>query len=281
LRAKRHEELDDMSLLRKRNRRKAPERRRFALPELDWRRLGSAAAALGALSALGYLISLGLDQPVRKVTLEGPFQRVSTVEVEQVLRASLHGGFVTADLEGLRKSIEAMAWVDRARVQRRWPDTIVVEVVEQQAAARWGDDGLLNTRGELFVSGARYLPPELPRLDGPQGTEAQVAQRYLAVQGRLLDLGLRLVALRLDPRGAWEMELSNGVTVRLGRSQVDQRTDRFLRVAAQVIAGHAAEIDHVDMRYSNGFSIGWRDAAGPTPNRAAAVPRTEDSDTDV
>jgi cell division protein FtsQ len=270
-----------MSLLRKRNRRKLPERGRFALPVLDWRRIGTTAAALGALAALGYLISLGLDQQVRKVTLEGPFQRVSTVEVEQVLRASLHGGFVTADLERLRRSIEALAWVDRARVQRRWPDTIVVEVVEQQAAARWGDDGLLNTRGELFVAGARYLPPELPRLDGPPGTEAQVAQRYLAVQGRLLDLGLRLAALRLDPRGAWEMDLSNGVTVRLGRSQVDQRTDRFLRVAAQVIAGHAAEIEHVDMRYSNGFSIGWREGAGPTPDRAAAAPQTEDVDTDA
>jgi len=166
-------------------------------------------------------------------------------------------------------------------VQRRWPDAIVVGVVEQQAAARWGDDGLLNTRGELFVSGARYLPPELPRLDGPPGTEAVVAQRYLAVQGRLLDQGLRLSALRLDPRGAWEMELTNGVTVRLGRNQVDQRTDRFIRVAAQVIAGRAADIGYVDMRYSNGFSIGWRDGAGPEQDRAAATPSTEEPDSDA
>jgi len=213
--------------------------------------------------------------------LEGPFQRVSAVEVEQVVRGSLRGGFVSANLDQLRAAIEAMAWVDRARVQRRWPDALVVHVSEQQAAARWGEDGLLNTRGELFVSGARHLPPELPRLDGPPGTEAVVAQRYLAVQGRLLDQGLRLQALRLDPRGAWEMDLTNGVTVRLGRNQVDQRTDRFIRVAAQVIAGHAADIAHVDMRYSNGFSIGWRDGAETGEDRAATTPRTEEADTDA
>jgi cell division protein FtsQ len=270
-----------MSLLRKRNRRKAATRRRFALPVLDWRRIGATAAAIGALSALGYLVSVGLDQPVRKVTLQGSFQRISAVDVEQVMRASLNGGFVTANLDELRAAIEALAWVDRARVQRRWPDTIVVEVLEQQPAARWGEDGLLNTRGELFVTGSRHLPPELPRLDGPPGAEALVAQRYLAVQGRLLDLGLRLTALRLDPRGAWEMDLSNGVTVRLGRSQVDQRTERFMRVAAQVIAGRAAEIEHVDMRYSNGFSIGWRAGAGRKPNRAAATMRTGEIDTDA
>lgn len=248
-----------MSLLRKRNRRKSTARQRLALPTIDWRRLAAAVAAVGALGALALLVSAGLDQPVRRVLLEGQFQRVSAVEAEQVLRATLRGGFVTANLDEIRRAVEALAWVDRARVQRRWPDAVVVEVVEQQAAARWGDDGLLNTRGEMFVAGGRHLPPELPRLDGPPGSEALVAQRYLAVQGRLLDQGLRLKALRLDARGAWEMDLTNGVTVRLGRNQVDARTDRFLRVAAQVIAGQAADISHVDMRYSNGFSIGWRD----------------------
>ncbi|MGA1730758.1 MAG: cell division protein FtsQ/DivIB, partial [Steroidobacteraceae bacterium] len=102
------------------------------------------------------------------------------------------------------------------------------------------------------------------------------AQRYLAIQERLGHQGLRLKALTLDERGAWEMELTNGVLVRLGRNQVDQRTERFIRVASQVIAGRAAEVSHVDMRYSNGFSIGWRNGAG-----AAMATQAEDPDTDA
>ncbi len=270
-----------MSLLRKRNRRKAPAKRRLALPALDWKRVGAGAAAVVAVAGLAFLVSRGLDQPVRRVILEGSFQRVSAVEVEQVVRGSLRGGFVTARLDRLRAAVEGMAWVDRARVQRRWPDAVVIEVVEQEPAARWGEDGLLNTRGELFVSGGRHLPPELPRLDGPPGSEALVAQRYLAVQERLLEQGLRLNALRLDARGAWEMDLTNGVTVRLGRNQVDQRTDRFIRVAAQVIAGRAADIAYLDMRYSNGFSIGWREGAAPDKERAAAAPAPGEADTDA
>ena len=65
------------------------------------------------------------------------------------------------------------------------------------------------------------------------------------------------------------------------KDAVDQRTDRFIRVAAQVIAGRAADISHVDMRYSNGFSIGWRAGAGPQPDRAAASPRNEETDSDA
>ena len=75
---------------------------------------------------------------------------------------------------------------------------------------------------------------------------------------RLVEQGLRVAALRLDARGAWELDLSNGVTVRLGRRQVDERMERFVQVGAAVIAGQAAKIQYIDMRYSNGFSIGWR-----------------------
>lgn len=267
---------------RRRNRRKAPENGRLELPAPDWRRLARAAAALAALGGLTGLLALGLDQPVQRVVLEGSFQRVSPLEVEQVVRRSIGGGFLTADLDRLRGELEALAWVDRARIHRRWPDALVVEVVEQIPAARWGEDGLLNTRGELFVTGARHLPPELPRLEGPPGSEAVVAKRYLAIQERLLDQGLRLAELRLDARGAWDMVLTNGVTVRLGRRDVDARMDRFVRVAAEVIAGRAAEIDHVDMRYSNGFSIGWHPAAATGgPRAAAAGPGLQEADTDA
>jgi cell division protein FtsQ len=259
-----------MGWLRKRNRRKSTGRR-IEVPELEWTRAGRIAGALLALAALGLLLALGLDQPVRSIVIDGPFQRVAAVEVEQAARGALTGGFVSADLERLREAVEALAWVDRARVQRLWPDRVRVEVVEQQAAARWGEDGLLNTRGELFATGVRHVPPELPRLDGPEGSESQVAQRYLAIQGRLVEQGLRVAALRLDARGAWELDLSNGVTVRLGRRQVDERMERFVQVGAAVIAGQAAKIQYIDMRYSNGFSIGWRRDRKPSRTAPAAM----------
>jgi cell division protein FtsQ len=261
-----------MTLLRRRNRRK-PATRRIEMRELPWRPAGRVAGALLALGALALLLGLGLDQPVRNIVIDGPFQRVTAVEVQQAARGALAGGFVSADLDRIRKAVEALAWVDRARVQRLWPDALRMEIVEQQAAARWGEDGLLNTRGELFATGVRHVPPELPHLDGPPGTEWQVAQRYLAIQGRLVEQGLSVAALRLDARGAWELDLSTGVTVRLGRRQVDERMDRFVEIGAQVIAGRAAEIRYVDMRYSNGFSIGWRGTGKPKRDAPAALAR--------
>jgi cell division protein FtsQ len=54
------------------------------------------------------------------------------------------------------------------------------------------------------------------------------------------------------------MTLANGIEVRLGRRDVPERTDLFLDVVANIITGRAADIDYVDMRYGNGFTIGWK-----------------------
>ncbi len=198
-----------MDFFRKRNRRK-PAGRRFELPKLEWTRATRVAGAGAALAALAVLLAVGLDQPVRSFVIDGPFQRVAAVEVQQAALGALKGGFVSADLDRLRQAVEALTWVDRARVQRLWPNRIRIEVVEQQAAARWGEDGLLNTRGELIATGVRHVPPELPRLDGPQGMESLIAQRFLAIQDRLGGLGLHVAAVRLDARGAWELDLLDG-----------------------------------------------------------------------
>jgi len=232
----------------------------------EWRVYARRGALLlvlvGALGALSW----ALDRPVRVISIDGSFQRVSPGEIEKAVGPFANQGFMSADLADIQRAVESLAWVDHARIARRWPNSLRVTVIEQTAAARWGESGLLNTRGELFVRTATHVPAELPHLSGPEGSESQVAQRYLAAQGRMLEAGLRIAALRLDERGAWEMDLDSGITVRLGRRDVEERIERFIHTASQVIAHRLTEISYVDMRYSNGFAIGWRNqgpASGP------------------
>ena len=263
-----------MALFARRNRNRArPQADRPPLPErVDWRLAGRVAGGLAGCAAFALLLALALDRPIRRVMIEGPFQRVAPPEIEAAVAESVKGRLATVDLDDLRGRIERIEWVDVAVVRRRWPDALRVEVTEQVPAARWNDTGLLNARGELFLRNARYVPPELPSLEGPEGSEQQVAQLYLEAQGRFTEAGLRLAGVRLDERGAWEVALANGVRVRLGRLAVAERLERFLAVAGPLVARRPAEIRYVDMRYTNGFSVGWnaRSALAVAPQEDTA-----------
>jgi len=252
------------------NRRSAPRARRFKLPALNWRRIGLslAGAAVIALAFLG--LTLLLNQPIQRVIVSGRLQRVSALDVEKIVGSRLGGnGLVTVDLEDISHGLRTLPWVDHAAVQRSWPRGLKIEIVEQIAVARWNHAGLLNARGELFLSEARFVPPELPQLAGPFGSEQEVTARFLATQGHLTEVGMRLAALELDARGAWNLTLDNGVAVRLGRRQIDERFERFMLVAAKLVSQRATDIAYVDMRYSNGFAVGWKGGANHVALRPA------------
>lgn len=258
-------------MTRKQARRRKPKTvRKFRLPAIPLRRL-SALTLAAAIVALCYQFSARvLDQPITSITVEGPFQRVTALQIEQAIGDQLHAGFFSADLREIRRRVAALDWIDSASVSRRWPGRLDVEVTEQVPAAVWGKSGLLNTRGELFVDDARHLPAELPRLEGPDGHSEAVAERYLSLREGLIPLGLDIRTVHLDPRGAWQFTLTNGIGVRLGRRDVDARAALFLDVAANIIASRGADIAFVDMRYSNGFTVGWKNGK-QTPAQQALM----------
>ena len=246
-------------------RRKQKQVRTLALPTIRPGRVITLLLALLMVAAT-YKVSAGLlDRTIESIEISGPFQRVTALRIEEAVSDELDAGFLGADLGRMQTQIRALAWIDQASVARRWPNRISINVSEQIPAAIWGERGLLNVRGELFVDNARHIPAELPRLSGPADSSAEVAKRYLTVRDRLIPIGLDLLSVDLDARGAWEMMLTNGVEVRLGRREVDQRTELFFAVVADVITGRSKDIDFVDMRYNNGFTIRWKDD-GKTPN---------------
>ena len=150
-------------MARKQAKRRKPTTKR-KLPTIRFGRLLKPLLAV-AVVALAYEFSaLLLDRPVNALEVRGPMQRVSAFEIEETVSSELERGYFSLDLDRLRDRIQELQWVDQSAIARRWPDRVVVTVSEQTPAAVWGDSGLMNVRGELFVErGAEHLPAELPR----------------------------------------------------------------------------------------------------------------------
>ena len=232
----------------------------------DSPRAANAAAGVLAALALALLAYAGghvlIESPaflLKTIVVAGELDRVERRDIVNALQGRVRGTFFTVDLESVRSDFEGIPWVRRAELRRRWPDCLEVRIEEQVAIARWGqkrDSQLINAQGELFRGGSDEA---LPLLAGPAGNEADVVRRYIAFRDALAPLGLAPTQVMLSSRLAWQVKLSSGLTLQLGRDtekdRVEDRVARFASVYPQTLGRSRQRIDYVDLRYPSGFAV--------------------------
>lgn len=227
-----------------------------------WTRLALQLAFLGSLlggSAWGvWLLSDPRTLPIQRVSIEGEFRHLTLPMLQAAAGPHARGGFFTVDVAAVRQAVLEVPWVAEVSVRRLWPETLRVSVREQVPVARWGEDGLMNAAGVVFHPPVETIPADLPRLDGPSGQTLPVWARYQDLKGRLRALGLMLQGLRLDQRRAWTLDLEGGVTILLGRADVEARLLRLMHIYPHALAADLERIAVVDARYTNGLAVRWK-----------------------
>lgn len=242
---------------------------------LRWSLRGALGAALlvGAAWSWQRVASAEALQ-LRTVLISGSGAQVRPEQLLAVARPRLAAGFLRLDLGALRADLEALPWVASAAVRREWPSTLRIVVREAVPVATWNGTGLLDAAGERFADASPATATGLPALSGPDGSAPAVLEASLQM-GRVL--GAAPVRVALSERRAWEVTLADGTRVVLGRREPLQRLARFAAIAAPLVAPEAQHVAYVDMRYANGFAIGWR---GPRPKPSREAPRRRER-TDV
>jgi cell division protein FtsQ len=258
--------------------------------------LFKAALLLFALLFVMLALAFGTDRllrtdnfPVRNVRFEGEFKHVTQQELQAAVMTVVHGNFFLLNLDAVKARVESLPWVYKASVRRQWPQDVYVRFTEQQLAAYWSDGAFLNQAGDVVRVKADDLPAEFPRLEGPEGTGAQVLEHYKSLGRILAAAGLKLERIILTPRRTWRLVVTNGdgqgrtsiaggripgatMTIVLDREQPERKLERFARVYVQSFALLASDIRQVDLRYANGFSV--EQAGGQTAGHHDAPGRT-------
>jgi cell division protein FtsQ len=240
--------------------RKAKRRAILVKPSIDARlvlRGMTLGLLLAGVVALAYKANDLLERPVRQVTVNGDLKYLQQDSVKQAVAPFIRNDYLTVPLGELRASLESLPWVYQAAVKRDWPDGLVIAVEEQQPIAWWGNRLLINNKGELF-SPAEANPEEiLPYLEGPDGSQALVMQRYIDLGKVLGSRELQVQSLRLSVRGSWSTQLKNDVELVFGRDEVMEKLQRFLAIYDHTLNRFLPDIQRIDLRYQNGLAVQW------------------------
>lgn len=198
--------------------------------------------------------------PINTVRVEGEFKHLARTQVHAALAQHARGGFFSVDVDVVRRAAESVPWVATVSVWRVWPDTLNVSITEQKPVARWGEEGLLNESAQLFRPEPQSIPSGLPVLYGPPGSAPALVNELRELNAQLLPLRQSVLRLELDARRAWRAELSNGIVLMLGRGGVGERVERYTRAFPEWLASRVRDIERIDVRYTNGFAVRWRDS---------------------
>ena len=230
---------------------------------------------------------------IRGIQLEGELTRntVGSLRANAVPRVA--GNFFTVDLQRSRAVFEAVPWVRHAVVRRVWPDQLVVNIEEHQAAALWQGnergDQLVNQQGEVFgASVAEVEDQALPHFAGPEGSAAQMLTMYSALAPLLqrLNTGSGHAAshgvdsLSLSSRGSWRVVLGSGAVLELGRgtqAEVLARSERFINTAEQVRSQYAKPLEYADLRHKDGYVLRLRGVTTSGQTSASLSPNPSPS----
>ncbi len=244
----------------------------------DAKQLNAIATGLALLAAgvLGFgAIEWATRLPAfefREIVVRRPLERANPRHLEAVIRDELAGTFFTMNLDRARASLERVPWVRRIALRRQWPERLEVMIEEHVPLARWNASALVNDQGEVF---AAVYGDELPQFEGPEGRSADMAERYREWSQALAPLALAVEAIRLSPRGGWYLRTrgeGGTLTLELGRDEPAARLARFVAAHGRtlgVLDRAGTRIEHVDLRYRNGFAArvpGFRER---TPKKGA------------
>ena len=218
-----------------------------------------AGLAFGVfLLAMAVAVLVALDIPSKAVTSAGAalgrggfvvdgyqiigINRMNRSLVDRVVGAELHRA---ADSAGTRKAPQALVdvaairqqllrygWVRDARVSRRLPDTLVIDIVERRPAALWQDKqqlALIDADGVILDRVPVNQMPDLPLLIGPGANDQ--ARRLDTLLSTAPTLKPQLASATWVGRRRWDLSFQSGETLVLpeGDDAAREALDKFVK----------------------------------------------------
>ena len=184
---------------------------------------------------------------VKRVEIKG-LDRMQKLPVYSVALDQQSMAMPLVDIAGTRARLMRFGWIEDARVSRRWPDTLVVDVVERKPAAVWQHNqrlSLIDSSGVVLEEVKLDAMPDLPLVIGPAANrQAETLTRLLAAAPQLKPMleGATWVGGR-----RWDLRFQSGEVLALpeGQDRAAKALIHFGRMdqAAQLLGRGLARFD--------------------------------------
>jgi cell division protein FtsQ len=201
--------------------------------------VGVALFGIAVFAGVPQFLGTQIGQAIGRAGFE--VKRVEVTGIDRMERLTVYAialdqhsmAMPLVDLAKVREQLLGYGWIEEARVSRRWPDTLVVDIVERKPAALWQNDGklsLIDAKGVVLEEVALDAMPDLPLLIGRDANRQAVALGTLMERAPALKPMLSAATWVGNRR--WDLQFQSGETLALpeGEGAAAKALVQFARI---------------------------------------------------
>jgi len=248
---------------------RAPVRNESSDLTLRSRRWFAGLCVVAVICVLVWQVDRWLDVHVKMVQIEGELsageREAVMATIGQAIDSSGAAGLHSLSLAEVQSAVSSLSWAERVSARRRWPDTLVVQLMRHTVVARWGGGGFVASNGQVITLPSSDTRLELPLLNCEESSSARAMEIYNLLSRTLSGAGLRLVELEESLLGEWTAGIAEpsatggwsvtNMRVALGSDDLAPRLQRFLAVRSRLLDEKVTRLASVDARYHNGVAV--------------------------
>jgi cell division protein FtsQ len=237
----------------------------------------AVAVAMGVPRMIGTSVGEAVGEAgfaVKRVEIKG-LERMQRLPVYAVALDQESMAMPLVDLDGTRERLLRFGWVEEARVSRRLPDTLVVDIVERAPAAIWQHNrklSLIDRHGVVLEEVKLDAMPDLPLVIGPAANHH--AEELIGLFADTPELKPLLAGATWVGGRRWDIRFQSGEVLALpeGEEAAKKALVHFARMdKAAALLGRG--LVRFDMRIPGKIVVRVSDVPGSSiPEMEAAPP---------
>lgn len=194
--------------------------------------------------------------PIKNVT-SSELINVNKDDISKNVKYLYSKSFFDIDLNYLKNKLEKIEWVRKINVRRSYPNEIIIDIEEHTPILIWNNKMYINMYGEKF--NVSKIDKNIPLLISDESRINEVFTYFKLFNEKLSSrkLDFKITKIMENEIRSLTISLSSGINIQLGSKDVNIKIPLFFEIYKSLNTRDLNKIRYIDMRYSNGFSVGW------------------------
>tara|TARA_Y100000590_G_scaffold245008_1_gene275381 strand:- start:1226 stop:1891 length:666 start_codon:yes stop_codon:yes gene_type:complete len=190
--------------------------------------------------------------PIKTISFKGEFIYADEKGIRKQLQYFIGKDLIKIDILKIKESIKKNDWVNNVLVERRFPDTLFIEIFEFQPAILWNNEYYIDDKGIKFKV-EKNIALNLPEIKSDTLNYLVMYDLYMILSNMLkrVDLSILSISHKNDMLDIH----TNKYNFLVRYSEYSQKIDEFIHVFEQFQNKNKKNIKTIDLRYPTGFAV--------------------------